>query len=106
MQNIFEEYICSISKKFSHPGTSEMGYRKEFEIFLEDIFKAIKVKQFITSYPIESTDTVEKINYEKSSSDKGKVFINSKQYFGNVPEIAWNFFIGGYQPAQKWLKDR
>ncbi len=19
---------------------------------------------------------------------------------------AWNFYIGGYQPAQKWLKDR
>lgn len=24
----------------------------------------------------------------------------------NVPEVAWNFYIGGYQPAQKWLKDR
>ena len=20
--------------------------------------------------------------------------------------IAWEFYIGGYQPAQKWLKDR
>ena len=28
------------------------------------------------------------------------------QYFDNVPEVAWNFYIGGYQPAQKWLKDR
>ena len=28
------------------------------------------------------------------------------QYFENVPEVAWNFYIGGYQPAQKWLKDR
>jgi hypothetical protein len=27
-------------------------------------------------------------------------------YFANVPEVAWNFYIGGYQPAQKWLKDR
>lgn len=35
-----------------------------------------------------------------------KVFINSEQYFGDVPEVAWNFYIGGYQPAQKWLKDR
>jgi hypothetical protein len=34
------------------------------------------------------------------------VYINSNQYFGNVPEVAWNFYIGGYQPAQKWLKDR
>jgi hypothetical protein len=23
-----------------------------------------------------------------------------------VPDLAWNFYIGGYQPAQKWLKDR
>lgn len=28
------------------------------------------------------------------------------QYFAQVPEVAWNFYIGGYQPAQKWLKDR
>ncbi len=24
----------------------------------------------------------------------------------NVAAVAWNFYIGGYQPAQKWLKDR
>ena len=34
------------------------------------------------------------------------VYINAEQYFDGVPESAWNFFIGGYQPAQKWLKDR
>jgi hypothetical protein len=44
----------------------------------------------------------------------GRVYINGKagaqngegQYFADVPERAWNFYIGGYQPAQKWLKDR
>ncbi|MBU0567647.1 hypothetical protein KKC52_06295, partial [bacterium] len=36
----------------------------------------------------------------------GNVFINKGQYFGNVPESTWNFYIGGYQPAKKWLKDR
>jgi predicted helicase len=36
----------------------------------------------------------------------GRLYINDEQYFDNVPEIAWNFYIGGYQPAQKWLKDR
>jgi len=35
-----------------------------------------------------------------------RVYINSEQYFEGVPESAWQFFIGGYQPAQKWLKDR
>ena len=35
-----------------------------------------------------------------------RVYINAEQYFDGVPESAWNFYIGGYQPAQKWLKDR
>ena len=40
-------------------------------------------------------------------SKKYKFSDNSKlYYFNNVPELAWNFYIGGYQPAQKWLKDR
>jgi hypothetical protein len=36
----------------------------------------------------------------------GRVQINKDQYFAGVPKIAWEFRIGGYQPAQKWLKDR
>jgi len=36
----------------------------------------------------------------------GGVWINKEQCFSNVPETAWKFYIGGYQPAQKWLKDR
>lgn len=39
-------------------------------------------------------------------TDDGRVMINPDQYFDNVPRIAWEFHIGGYQPAQKWLKDR
>ena len=42
----------------------------------------------------------------KKEGNFGSVYINETQYFANVPEIAWNFYIGGYQPAQKWLKDR
>ena len=36
----------------------------------------------------------------------GRVSINPDQGFDAVPAIAWGFHIGGYQPAQKWLKDR
>ena len=42
----------------------------------------------------------------KLGEDLGRVHINPDQYFDNVPQIAWEFHIGGYQPAQKWLKDR
>ncbi|MFA6094405.1 MAG: type ISP restriction/modification enzyme [Candidatus Paceibacterota bacterium] len=57
--------------------------------------------KLITTYPVTGGDVVEKIKYEKE-----KVYINNTQYFGNVPKVAWDFYIGGYQPAQKWLKDR
>ncbi len=36
--------------------------------------------------------------------DGGRVWINATQYFDNAPEISWDFYVGGYQPAQKWLK--
>jgi hypothetical protein len=36
----------------------------------------------------------------------GRVWINDRQYFEGVPEAAWTFPIGGYLPAQRWLKDR
>jgi predicted helicase len=55
----------------------------------------------ITQYPESGDNIVEKPIYKN-----GNVYINDEQYFANVPEIAWNFYIGGYQPAQKWLKDR
>jgi predicted helicase len=59
------------------------------------------VEKYITQYPEDGTNEVTKPNYTN-----GKVYINDTQYFDNVPEVAWNFYIGGYQPAQKWLKDR
>ena len=65
-----------------------------------------------TSFDIEGDNAVTDIKYEKEipgqagNDISGKVYINKTQYFANVPELAWNFYIGGYQPAQKWLKDR
>jgi predicted helicase len=71
------------------------------ELRLLHLLESTKVNRFITTFPVEGSYTVEKIIYQNK-----KVFINQSQYFGNVSESAWNFYIGGYQPAQKWLKDR
>ncbi len=58
-------------------------------------------EKLITTYPRDGDNKVEKISYES-----GKVRINQSQYFEGVELNVWEFFIGGYQPAQKWLKDR
>jgi len=59
------------------------------------------VEIYISTYPHDGSNIVGKVRYEN-----GKVYINNQQYFDHVPEVAWSFYIGGYQPAQKWLKDR
>ena len=43
---------------------------------------------------------------DKPKLEDGKIWINDSQYFDNVPVDVWEFWIGGYQPARKWLKDR
>ena len=53
------------------------------------------------SFPVGGTMQIDCYRREQN-----RVYINSEQYFEGVPESAWNFYIGGYQPAQKWLKDR
>lgn len=65
------------------------------------LMESPNLREYITTFPIAGSNVVEKVSYRD-----GKVFINETQYFGSVPESAWNFFVGGYQPAQKWLKDR
>ena len=78
------------------------------------LLEAEKVNQFITSYPNDGNNTVTRKmttaspGWEAANTDKtfGRVWINDQQFFDGVPLIAWEFYIGGYQPAQKWLKDR
>ena len=71
-----------------------------------------KVDDYITTYPKGGdnviTTKVAKKDWELFDEDKelGRIWINDEQYFDNIPLTAWEFYIGGYQPSQKWLKDR
>ncbi|MCF6271384.1 MAG: DUF559 domain-containing protein [Melioribacteraceae bacterium] len=76
------------------------------------LLESTKVNEFITSYPMDGdnkiTRKLNKNDWELFDEEKqlGRIWINDEQYFDNIPLIAWEFYIGGYQPAQKWLKDR
>ncbi|MBO1350069.1 MAG: hypothetical protein EBE86_023040 [Hormoscilla sp. GUM202] len=77
----------------------------------------------LTSYPQPGDNKVEKVHYDIPKSPRresitspsmgtgggsttGRVWINKTQYFDGVPPEVWNFYVGGYQVCQKWLKDR
>ena len=65
------------------------------------LMESEKLNKLVTAYPQTGNNIVRQIKREKS-----RVYINNTQYFARVPEVAWNFHIGGFQPAQKYLKDR
>lgn len=65
------------------------------------LLEGSEVEQYITQYPIDGDNLVRELKYTDD-----KVYINDTQYFDSVPKVAWELYIGGYQPAQKWLKDR
>ena len=81
---------------------------------LESPKLAAQIKALSIGYPIGGDSSVTRkmtktsIGFEPDEADSsiGKVWLNDTQYFTNVPLVAWEFYIGGYQPAQKWLKDR
>ena len=76
------------------------------------LLESSKVDDYITTYPKDGDNTITtkvgKKDWELFDEEKqlGRIWINEAQYFDNIPLTAWGFYIGGYQPAQKWLKDR
>jgi len=76
---------------------------KGTELVALHLIESPLLNKLITRYPIDGSNTVEKVSYDDSSQ---RVYINKTQYFEGVPLEVWNFHIGGYQVAHKWLKVR
>ena len=53
-------------------------------------------------YPIDDTNVVEEIRYDRQNH---RIYINNKQFFEGIVDEEWNFFIGGHQVLDRWLKD-
>lgn len=65
------------------------------------------VENYITQYPVDGDNVVDKPHFISTSlNNRGKGLHQRNTVFRHKIEVAWNFYIGGYQPAQKWLKDR
>ena len=86
----------------------------EFEHFcsfgnqLRELHLMHHVPESPVSFPNAGSMQVDYLRWEwnKDNGYSGNIWINDTQCFEGVPTEAWEFYIGGYQPAQKWLKDR
>ncbi|GBC59837.1 DNA methyltransferase [Desulfonema ishimotonii] len=76
------------------------------------LLESPQVENLITTYPEDGDNRITRKIVKKDwelcdeKNSIGRIRINDRQYFDNIPLAAWEFYIGGYQPAQKWLKDR
>ena len=59
------------------------------------------------SYPVLGNNRVDRVQYIPPKDETpGRVYINKDQYFEGITTHTWEFTIGSYRPADKWLKDR
>jgi predicted helicase len=103
-RDTYKEFLKTDFPRVPYPRTKDQfdalaGLGRELRNL--HLLESPSVRQFVTTYPEAGTDEVEKVRREGD-----KVYINASQYFGGVPDVAWNFSVGGHLPAQKWLKDR
>jgi predicted helicase len=113
----YREFLKIDFPRVAYPENAAMFWRPAKlggELRRVHLLESERVENYITSYPLDGDNvitrkmTAKSIGFEMRDEDNGtgRVWINDKQYFDGVPLSAWEFYIGGYQPAQKWLKDR
>lgn len=107
--SLIADFISKVQGAYATGNATEHSYRSAFEA----LFTALdpenaalnepkRVKNGAPDFIVPKGDNV----VDKPAFTGGKVWINKTQYFANVLEISWGLYIGGYQPAQKRLKDR
>lgn len=111
----YKELLKIEFPRVPYPGNEDIYWslvRQGSELRLIHLLDSPKVEQYITSYPNDGNNTITRKVVRKdwelydSENSLGRIWINDEQYFDKIPQVAWEFYIGGYQPAQKWLKDR
>ena len=105
----YKEFLKVDFPRIPYPTSAE-----EFEHFrshgnrLRELHLMHAVPESPVTFPCPGTMQVDSLAWEYNKDDgySGNIYINDTQCFEGVPTAAFEMYIGGYQPAQKWLKDR
>jgi len=107
----FKEFLKSEFPRIPYPkdaaefnAVADIGQSLIETHLLRDAKPGLKERR--GTFPVSGDDEVTQVTWEAVDADSGKVWINDTQYFDNVPKTAWEMPVGGYKPAEKWLKDR
>ena len=105
----YKEFLKVDFPRIPYPkNADEFEHFRSFGYQLRELHLMHNVPESPVSFPNAGTMQVDYLRWEWNKDDgySGNIWINETQCFEGVPTEAWEFYIGGYQPAQKWLKDR
>ncbi len=102
----YQEFLKSDFPRI--PFTSDYQTFEHLAILGEQLVELHLLKSKLLDHPVsryegKGDDRVEKRDYRKESK---RLYINELQFFDKVSPEVWNYYIGGYQVLDKWLKDR
>lgn len=105
----YKEFLKVDFPRIPYPkNADEFDHYKECGHQLRELHLMHNVPTSPVSFDAPGSCIVEQIRPIPNKDDGSSlsVYINDNQCFSYVPTEAWEMYIGGYQPAQKWLKDR
>ena len=113
---VFYIYALMYSRKYREKYKEKLSidfpripYPKSIDSFNQLIMLGEKLKDIHLMKYVEKANTgfndgnniVEQYKYNSE-----RINVNKSQFFNHIKNEYWEFSIGGYQPLQKWLKDR
>lgn len=79
---------------------------RELHLLTHPIFEdTSKWNVKIGGQKVENTEDW-KVTLVKYNPTEQRIYVNKGQYFEGIEPEVWNYYIGGYQVLDKWLKDR
>lgn len=105
----YKEFLKVDFPRIPYPKNAEdFEHFRHYGNLLRELHLMHIVPESPTHFENAGSGRVEYLRWECNKDDgySGNVWINDEQCFDCIPTEAWNMYIGGYQPAQKWLKDR
>jgi len=101
-------------KEFLKRDFPRVPFTKDYKLFSQladlgkqlvdlHLLKAAELQKPMAKFEGVGEAKVEKLRYEEKVK---RVYISEAQYFEGIAPEVWNYYIGGYQVLNKWLKDR
>ena len=55
---------------------------------------------------LSKSHEITRITVREKNDTTVQIWINTAEFFDDIPKEVATFYVGGYQPAQQWLKER